>query len=94
VSGGSPEAESLRTGDPAPLVAAPALRVGIPARYWLRALGVPQALCLFGCFAAIIGIEAVSRPLDLLAGTEGRPRRRDARRKRAAQRVVRALGDL
>jgi predicted unusual protein kinase regulating ubiquinone biosynthesis (AarF/ABC1/UbiB family) len=85
--------ESLQTRDPGPLVA-PQRDTRIPPRFWLRALGVPQALRLFGCFAALVAIEAVQRPLDRLAGAEARAARRDARRTRAAQRVVRALGDL
>jgi ubiquinone biosynthesis protein len=60
----------------------------------LRSFGVPQALRLFGCFAAIVAIEAVHRPFDRFAGTEAATTRRAARRARAAQRVARALGDL
>jgi predicted unusual protein kinase regulating ubiquinone biosynthesis (AarF/ABC1/UbiB family) len=94
VSDGSPDVESLRTAGPGQLVPAPHPNLRIPPRFWMRALGVPQALRLFGCFAAIAAIEAAQRPLDLLAGAASRAARRDARRTRAAQRVARALGDL
>jgi predicted unusual protein kinase regulating ubiquinone biosynthesis (AarF/ABC1/UbiB family) len=55
---------------------------------------MPQALRLLGCFAAIVAIEAVQRPFDWLAGPTVRTTRRAERRRRAAQRVVGALGDL
>ncbi len=94
MSDGSPEAESLQVRGPGPSVPTPGRRPRIPPRYWLRALGVPQALRLFGCFAAIALVEAVNRPFDRLTGGAARTARRDTRRTRAAQRVVRALGDL
>jgi predicted unusual protein kinase regulating ubiquinone biosynthesis (AarF/ABC1/UbiB family) len=68
--------------------------VRVPPRFWLRAIGLPQALRLLGCFAAIAVREAVGRPLDAFAGTGGKVQRRASRRSAAAQRVARALGDL
>ena len=72
----------------------PTRGVRVPPRFWLRAIGLPQALRLLGCFAAIALREAVGRPLDAFAGTEGKVQRRASRRSAAAQRVARALGDL
>lgn len=94
MSDGSTDAESLRARDPASLVPVAQRGMRIPPRFWLRSIGVPQALRLFGCFAAIAAIEVVSRPLEWFAGTATRAARRDARRTAAALRVVRALGDL
>jgi len=69
-------------------------RVRVPPRFWLRAIGLPQALRLSVCFAAIALREALGRPFDAFAGSEGKAQRRVGRRSAAAQRVARTLGDL
>ncbi len=66
----------------------------IPPRFWLRAIGVPQAVHLFGCFGAIAVREAAGRLLDVFVGTEGKAMRRTRRRAAAAQRIARTLGEL
>ncbi len=94
VSDGSADVESLQAREPGRLVPANRRGARIPPRFWLRALGVPQALRLLRCFASIVAREIAQRPLDLLAGDDARATRRDARRADAARRIVRALGDL
>ena len=77
---GSPEAQARAR---APPVGGRRARIraieDLTARIACARSGVPQALRLFGCFAALVAIEAVHRPLDRLVGADGRAARRDAR---------------
>lgn len=80
--------------DPALPVPASVRGSAIPPRFWLRALGVPQALRLFGCFGATAAREAAGRLVDPFVGFEGKAVRRAERRAAAARRVARLLGEL